>query len=507
MYCKQRRSKDGYVSGTGMFKITFPWATHAEEARERLYIKSLPGTSKDETAGNIWVSPETGKLLAALTFFPCFLSFLFFPPGLIRIAQRSGEPLELSTRLHYVALSLAEDYNMTLWVRALLDPAEIQQTTSLPNPQDQPIATPPRFTLPPLKPVTLEAPSLARNRSRRSTSPVKSYAMTPGKRRTRASKEAKEQKEATQQHIRDLELTAAILEEEKEETTTQMSETTPAPAKKRTSRKTSKKTQPVAVSEDSVSNEQVEEHQEVVQDTEPLAELKERVNGSVNETSTESEEKQEKEEEEKKEEIVKDESADKQDIPAQAEETATNDEVESTEQTTEEEPKQEETEVASSSQKENIEPIIFQTPKKVSDPDELPFSLADMETPDKDVPSMLAKAREMLAAVSPAQLAQKFGSPLKNEVKAEDEETEEKESEESTEDATSESTGSKKRKADVVEAEDKETDAATKDSDDSESEAEERPAKRAKVQLAEQIKRERRKHRGAIGLITAIGLV
>lgn len=81
MYCKQRRSKDGYVSGTGMFKITFPWATHAEEARERLYIKSLPGTSKDETAGNIWVSPETGKLLAALTFFPCFLSLFFFSPG------------------------------------------------------------------------------------------------------------------------------------------------------------------------------------------------------------------------------------------------------------------------------------------------------------------------------------------------------------------------------------------------------------------------------------------
>jgi hypothetical protein len=56
----QRRSKDGFVSATGMFKIAFPWATHAEEKEERDYLKSLDATSEDEVAGNVWISPEYG---------------------------------------------------------------------------------------------------------------------------------------------------------------------------------------------------------------------------------------------------------------------------------------------------------------------------------------------------------------------------------------------------------------------------------------------------------------
>ena len=59
---RQRRSKDGYVSATGMFKIAFPWALHAEEKAERDYLKSKDTTSQDEIAGNVWISPALGVL-------------------------------------------------------------------------------------------------------------------------------------------------------------------------------------------------------------------------------------------------------------------------------------------------------------------------------------------------------------------------------------------------------------------------------------------------------------
>ena len=55
-----RRSTDGFVSATGMFKIAFPWAAHAEEKAERDHLKTLDSTSTDEVAGNIWIEPASG---------------------------------------------------------------------------------------------------------------------------------------------------------------------------------------------------------------------------------------------------------------------------------------------------------------------------------------------------------------------------------------------------------------------------------------------------------------
>lgn len=65
--CAQRRSKDGFVSATGMFKIAFPWAKADEEKNEREYLKTREYTSEDEVAGNVWISPVFGKLPSSLS--------------------------------------------------------------------------------------------------------------------------------------------------------------------------------------------------------------------------------------------------------------------------------------------------------------------------------------------------------------------------------------------------------------------------------------------------------
>lgn len=58
----QRRSSDGFVSATGMFKAAFPFAQVEEEAAEKDYIKSLELASSEEVAGNVWIDPTKGVL-------------------------------------------------------------------------------------------------------------------------------------------------------------------------------------------------------------------------------------------------------------------------------------------------------------------------------------------------------------------------------------------------------------------------------------------------------------
>ncbi|PWY84880.1 apses transcription factor [Aspergillus heteromorphus CBS 117.55] len=143
-YFLMRRSKDGFVSATGMFKIAFPWAKLDEERAEREYLKTRTETSEDEIAGNVWISP-------------------------------------------LLALELAKEYLMYDWVRALLDPTDIIQSPSSAKKQ---ITPPPRFDLPPIEAPAILTASSTRLRRGRSASPSKKPSSPRKPRQTRAMKEA-----------------------------------------------------------------------------------------------------------------------------------------------------------------------------------------------------------------------------------------------------------------------------------------------------------------------------
>lgn len=157
VYFLMRRSTDGYVSATGMFKAAFPWAKHAEENAERDYVKSLPSTAQDEVAGNVWVS-------------------------------------------ELYAIELARDYGIVPWIHALLDEASIPPGTD--DPTMKAISTPPKFTftandrtlLPPPNGTTVRA-STPKSRGRpRGSSPAKNA--SPGKQSTKKPRATKAAKEA-----------------------------------------------------------------------------------------------------------------------------------------------------------------------------------------------------------------------------------------------------------------------------------------------------------------------
>lgn len=145
-YFLMRRSSDGYVSASGMFKVAFPWASESEEAAEKAHLKKLAATSKEEVAGNIWVPPQQ-------------------------------------------ALDLADEYSIRDWILVLLDPApitsEFKKTIQSPpvfHPSPASPTSPARSTrsrTPVLSngtsipPPTSPKDKSPRKRALRSTSPVK----------------------------------------------------------------------------------------------------------------------------------------------------------------------------------------------------------------------------------------------------------------------------------------------------------------------------------------------
>ena len=147
-----------------MFKAGFPWSKISEEQAERDYIKSLSSTGEDEVAGNVWIPETFGKTTSEIWW---------------TIANNFA-----------TALELAEEYGITPWIRALLDPSPVQAD------EKKPINAPPPFTFTAGDKLKLAPPSTpARGRGRpRAASPIKATpagkATSPRKRVTKALKEA-----------------------------------------------------------------------------------------------------------------------------------------------------------------------------------------------------------------------------------------------------------------------------------------------------------------------------
>ncbi|EDU41919.1 APSES transcription factor [Pyrenophora tritici-repentis] len=129
-YFLMRRSSDGYISATGMFKAAFPWASLIEEDAERKYQKTFPSAGAEEVAGSVWIAPEE-------------------------------------------ALALSEEYGMRHWIEALLDPTPIEKGNK--DKSNSHIQMPPKFDVKNAQPAILPTPTArpVRARSTRSVSPSK----------------------------------------------------------------------------------------------------------------------------------------------------------------------------------------------------------------------------------------------------------------------------------------------------------------------------------------------
>ncbi|KAL9101980.1 MAG: hypothetical protein Q9163_002809 [Psora crenata] len=161
-YFLMRRSADGFVSATGMFKVAFPWAKQSEEQAEKDHLKALSSNPPDEIAANVWIS-------------------------------------------EHLALELAEDYGILPWILALLDPAPVQL------PDDSPaksISPPPKFKftagdktyLPPPNGTPARGVRAATPKSRgrpRAASPEKKGSPQKSAKKPRATKATKEANAAT----------------------------------------------------------------------------------------------------------------------------------------------------------------------------------------------------------------------------------------------------------------------------------------------------------------------
>ena len=125
------------------------------------------------------------KPLGTFGFHQCLVGGMIRLSSMLSTGDRRG--LDLTVVL---ALELSKDYHMFDWVRALLDSAEIVQTSAAVKKQ---ITPPPRFEMRPLENLAQFTPN-SRTRSRRSASPSKTPSakkiLTPRKpRQARTTKE------------------------------------------------------------------------------------------------------------------------------------------------------------------------------------------------------------------------------------------------------------------------------------------------------------------------------
>lgn len=431
-----------------MFKVAFPWATHAEEINERKYLKSQPHTSEDEIAGNVWVSPA-------------------------------------------FAGALAEEYQMSSWIGALLDPTPISHK---PATSDDHISSPPAFqsvesasaqTPPSSQKQQNRQVSSSRARTRRSATPgnAESTRNTATRRTTRRTR-------ASSKDIPDSDAGDSTADE--------MNKSTKRGGKRAVSRNMEKVPEVPEVPEPTT----VETNTSTIVTTETVAE------GAKKDRTPK---KNQVQQEEQQEEAVEP-KQEKQDAQIETKQDI-KDEGKEEEQANE---KGEDKEEEKSSLKRSFfsfftRPKSAQAKDITDEAEEEPSQNADEKTPKKsmlpffgeDMPFPLSQ----LAGPSPQDTAQMIEDASKMVADAKEAPK--------TASATKSSAKSiptpNKRKAAVQQTEDERLDALAARDDvtipyPGESTATERPAKRSRM-LSERLKRERVKNRSFYGFTAALGLV